>query len=158
MWLNGERVKSECYSILLVILVSTNLLLNISDSLSAVGIVDTENMQDKKMVGIVVGSYDTEAHANSIQDGEAVAKTIEEIGEFDACLIEIGKGPWLLHYDDTKATFDKEKFGTMIRRQRIKPEVVILLTKGKVGESGELQEYFDKMGVPFSGSALEDTR
>ena len=115
-------------------------------------------MQDKKMVGIVVGSYDSEAHAASFTDGEAVAKIIEEFGEFHACVIEIGKGPWLLHYDDSKATFDKEKFGTIIRRQRIKPEVVLLLTKGKVGESGELQEYFDKMGVPFSGSGVEETR
>ena len=24
-------------------------------------------------------------------------------------------GPWLLHYDDTYATFDKEKFSTLIR-------------------------------------------
>jgi len=110
------------------------------------------------MVGIVVGSNDSEAHQRSFQEGEIVAKMIEDFGEFEASLIEIGKGPWLLHYDDSKATFDKEKFGTIIRRRRVKPEVVLILTKGKVGETGELQEYFDKMGVPFSGSGVEETR
>ena len=35
---------------------------------------------------------------------------------------------------------------------------MLILTKGKVGENGDLQEYFDKMGVPFSGSGVEDTR
>ena len=110
------------------------------------------------MVGIVVGSNDSEAHQRSFQEGEIVAKMIEDFGEFEASLIEIGKGPWLLHYDDSKATFDKEKFGTIIRRRRVKPEVVLILTKGKVGETGELQDYFDKMGVPFSGSGVEETR
>eukprot|EP00091_Calanus_sinicus_P022998 TRINITY_DN7585_c0_g1_i3.p1 TRINITY_DN7585_c0_g1~~TRINITY_DN7585_c0_g1_i3.p1 ORF type:complete len:184 (-),score=59.16 TRINITY_DN7585_c0_g1_i3:24-575(-) len=115
-------------------------------------------MLEKKIVGVVVGSNDPEAHQKSFQEGEQVAKLIDDFGEFEACLIEIGKGPWLLHYDDSKATFDKEKFGTIIRRRRVKPDSVLILTKGKVGETGELQEYFDKMGVPFSGSGVEDTR
>eukprot|EP00091_Calanus_sinicus_P022997 TRINITY_DN7585_c0_g1_i2.p1 TRINITY_DN7585_c0_g1~~TRINITY_DN7585_c0_g1_i2.p1 ORF type:complete len:163 (-),score=37.32 TRINITY_DN7585_c0_g1_i2:86-574(-) len=105
-------------------------------------------MLEKKIVGVVVGSNDPEAHQKSFQEGEQVAKLIDDFGEFEACLIEIGKGPWLLHYDDSKATFDKEKFGTIIRRRRVKPDSVLILTKGKVGETGELQEYFDKMGVP----------
>ena len=108
--------------------------------------------------GIVVGSNDPEAHQKSLQEGEQVANMIDDFGEFEACLIEIGKGPWLLYYDDSKATFGKEKFGTIIRRHRVKPDSVMILTKGKVGENGELQEYFDKMGVPFSGSGVEDIR
>ena len=115
-------------------------------------------MQEKKMVGVVVGSNDPEAHQKSFLEGEQVVKVIESFGAFEACIIEIGKGPWLLHFDDSKATFDKEKFGTIIRRRRVKPEVVLILTKGKVGETGELQAYFDKMGVPFSGSGVEETR
>ena len=117
-----------------------------------------KEMLEKKIVGVVVGSNDPEAHQKSFQEGEQVAKMIDDFGEFEACIIEIGKGPWLLHFDDSKATFDKEKFGTIIRRRRVKPDVVLILTKGKVGETGELQEYFDKMGVPFSGSGVEDIR
>ena len=117
-----------------------------------------EDMIDKKIVGIVVGSYDAEAHKKSLEDGEQVAKLINDFGQFEACLIEVGKGPWMLHCDESKATFDKEKFSTIIRRRRVKPEIVLILTKGKVGETGELQEYFDKMGVPFSGSGVEETR
>ncbi len=30
--------------------------------------------------------------------------------------------------------------------------------QGKIRESGELQEYFDKMSVPFSNSGTEQTR
>ena len=115
-------------------------------------------MLEKKIVGVVVGSNDADAHQKSFQEGEQVAKLIDEFEEFEACLIEIGKEPWLLHYDDSKATFDKEKFGTISRRRRVKPDSVLILTKGKVGETGELQEYADKMGVPFSGSGVEDIR
>ena len=65
-------------------------------------------MQEKKILGLVVESNDPEAHQKSFEEGEKVAKLIDDFGLFEACLIEIGKGPWQLHYDDTKANYDKD--------------------------------------------------
>ena len=36
--------------------------------------------------------------------------------------------------------------------------MVMIMTLGKLGESGELQTYFDKLGVPFTFSGVEDTK
>jgi len=115
-------------------------------------------MQVKRLLGIVVGSNDQEAHKKSFEDGEDVAKQIEDFGKFDTCLVEIGKGPWLLHWDGDKASIDKEKFTSVVKKKRIKPDVVLIMTKGKLGENGELQAYFDKMGIPFTFSGLEETK
>ena len=46
----------------------------------------------------------------------------------------------------------------MVKKKRVKPECVLLLTSGKIGESGELQTYFDKLGVPFTFSGVEETK
>lgn len=115
-------------------------------------------MQTKRLLGIIVGSNDQEAHKKSFEDGELVAKMIEDFGKFDTCLIEIGKGPWLLHREGDKASIDKEKFTSVVKKKRVKPDVVLFLTKGKLGENGELQAYFDKMGIPFTFSGLEETK
>ena len=45
-----------------------------------------------------------------------------------------------------------------LKKKRVKPEVVLLLTKGKLGGNGDLQAYFDKMGIPFTFSGVEETR
>ena len=34
----------------------------------------------------------------------------------------------------------------------------MIMTRGKIGESGELQGYFDKLGVPFTFSGVEETK
>ena len=46
----------------------------------------------------------------------------------------------------------------MVKRKRVRPDVVMIMTTGKLGESGELQTYFDKMGVPFTFSGVEETK
>ena len=74
-------------------------------------------MQTKRLLGIVVGSNDQEAHQKSFQEGEEVAKMIEDFGKFDTCLVEIGKGPWLLHRDGDKASIDTEKFTSVVKKK-----------------------------------------
>jgi len=115
-------------------------------------------MQTKRLLGIVVGSNDKEAHQKSFEEGEMVAAMIDDFGKFDTCLIEVGKGPWILHREGDKASIDKEKFTSVVKKKRMKPDVVLFLTKGKIGENGELQAYFDKMGIPFTFSGLEETK
>ena len=46
----------------------------------------------------------------------------------------------------------------MVKKKRVKPDVVLIMTAGKIGESGELQAVFDKLGVPFTFSGVEETR
>ena len=46
----------------------------------------------------------------------------------------------------------------MVKKKRVKPDVVLIMTLGKLGESGELQTYFDKLGVPFTFSGVEETK
>jgi len=116
-------------------------------------------MQAKRLLGIVVGSNDPEQHQKSFDDGEEAAKMIEDFGKFETCIIEVSnKGPWMLHKDGDKASLDKEKFTSVVKKKRVKPDVVLLMTRGKIGECGEIQAYFDKQGVPFTFSGVEETK
>ena len=40
----------------------------------------------------------------------------------------------------------------------MRPDAVMIMTSGKLGECGELQAYFDKIGVPFTFSGVEETK
>lgn len=113
----------------------------------------------RKLLGVVVGSADPVQHQHSLQQGALVAEMVEDLGKFDTCLVEVNsKGPWMLHREGDKASIDKEKFTSVVKKKRLRPEVVLILTEGRLGESGELQAYFDKLGIPFSFSGVEETR
>ena len=86
----------------------------------------------------------------------------------------------MLHKDGDKASLDKvkilyicisvaypthefqqnvqEKFTSVVKRKRVRPDAVMIMTSDKLGECGELQAYFDKMGVPFTFSGVEETK
>ena len=131
-------------------------------------------MQAKRLLGVVVGSNDQALHQKSFEEGEAAAKMIEDYGKFETCIIEVSnKAPWMLHKDGDKATLDKvwivpegrfdsvtvqEKFTSVVKKKRVKPDVVLIMTSGKIGESGDLQAVFDKLGIPFTFSGVEEIR
>lgn len=83
---------------------------------------------------------------------------IQECGKFNACLLEVGQEQWHLHQGPDVVPFEREKCQGVINSIRLKPEVMLIVTKGKIRETGELQEYFDRMGIPFSNSGTEQTR
>ena len=58
----------------------------VSQHLSLVSLV---RMQDRSMVGVVVGSNDTAEHQDNVNDGWNVVKGIEAYGTYSACLIEV---------------------------------------------------------------------
>jgi len=115
-------------------------------------------MQAKRLLAVVVGSLDTDQHQTSLEEGDKVAKMIEGEGKFETCVLEVGRGPWKLHWDDKTGTYDKEKLMSIVGKKRLKPEVVLLLARGKLAESGELQAFFDKAGIPFTFSGVEETK
>ena len=49
-------------------------------------------MQDKQMVGVVVGSNDSQEHQDSVEEGWRVVKMIDDFGVYQACLLEVGGG------------------------------------------------------------------
>ena len=51
-----------------------------------------ERMQDKQMVGVVVGSNDSQEHQDSVEEGWRVVKMIDDFGVYQACLLEVGGG------------------------------------------------------------------
>ena len=54
-----------------------------------------ERMQDKQMVGVVVGSNDSQEHQDSVEEGWRVVKMIDDFGVYQACLLEVGGG-WVV--------------------------------------------------------------
>lgn len=112
----------------------------------------------KQLVGVVVGSTEEE-HDQSVKDGLQVAEKINSSGKFDACVVEVlTDQPWKMHFGTECADMDKMLLRAKIDGKTMKPEVVLLQTRGKLGESGELQSFFDREGIPFSNSGAIQTR
>ncbi|XP_023319751.1 uncharacterized protein LOC111694922 [Eurytemora carolleeae] len=115
-------------------------------------------MRAKKLVGIVSGSDDDD-HEKSIKEGLQIVQILQDGGRYDACLVEVSnQGPWRLHKGTDIAEIDQNKFQAVIQDFRVKPDVLLIQAKGKLGESGDLQEYFDTQGVPFSNSGVPQAR
>ena len=139
-----------------------------------------ERMQDKQMVGVVVGSNDSQEHQDSVEEGWRVVKMIDDFGVYQACLLEVGGlGAGWCRYDIMCVWADHQGrplaaalrrhlrhlrqgevqhpdqvtnqntahghvtssplIGCLGRRRRVRPDTVLFLTRGKLGEAGELQ-------------------
>ena len=115
------------------------------------GLSVAEMLAARKLLGVVVGSADPVQHQHSLEQvhhlhsssifgnhkkrmvvlqlsvllqGTLVAEMVEDLGKFDTCLVEVNsKGPWMLHREGDKASIDKEKFTSVVKKKRLRPEV-----------------------------------
>jgi len=115
-------------------------------------------MRVKKLVGVIAGS-DDEDHEISVKEGLKIVNSLLESSRFDACLVEVSfDKPWKLHKEKDIVEIDKEKFHGVINQFRVRPEVVLIQARGKIAENGDLQQYLDKLNIPFSNSGYYQTK
>jgi len=112
----------------------------------------------KKLVGVAVGSSEGE-HEQSVKEGFQIVEQINDSEKYDACVLEVLQDqPWKMHYGSECADVDKIMFKAKIGGRTMKPEVILIQTRGKLAESGELQAFFDREGIPFSNSGAIQTK
>lgn len=103
----------------------------------------------KKTVAIVCGG-DSSEHDVSMRSAEGIASFIDS-ERYVIYKVEICAGKWeAMLPDGSRATVSKDDFSFMVEGERIRPDMCYITIHGAPGENGELQGYFDLIGMPYS--------
>lgn len=102
-----------------------------------------------KTIAIVCGG-DSSEHDVSMRSAEGIASFIDS-ERYVIYKVEICAGKWeAMLPDGSRATVSKDDFSFMVEGERVRPDMCYITIHGAPGENGELQGYFDLIGMPYS--------
>ncbi len=102
-----------------------------------------------KTIAIVCGGESSE-HDVSMRSAEGIASFIDS-ERYLIYKVEICAGKWeAMLPDGSRAMVCKDDFSFVVEGVRIRPDMCYITIHGAPGENGELQGYFDLIGMPYS--------
>jgi D-alanine-D-alanine ligase len=102
-----------------------------------------------KTIAIVCGG-DSSEHDVSMRSAEGIASFIDS-ERYLIYKVEICAGKWeAMLPDGSRAMVCKDDFSFVVVGERIRPDMCYITIHGAPGENGELQGYFDLIGMPYS--------
>ena len=112
----------------------------------------------KKNIAIIMGGYSSEYNI-SIKSGEAVYKTLSEEKDINLFKVRIKKDEWYHEDKDfTKYEIKKDTFQIIKNDQLISIDLVFNAIHGIPGENGEIQSYFEKIGIHQTSSETYESK
>ncbi|MFV0529899.1 MAG: D-alanine--D-alanine ligase [Flavobacteriales bacterium] len=111
----------------------------------------------KKNVAVLMGGY-TDESIISLKSGQTVYDHIDQ-KKYNVYKVHILKEGWYAVVEEVKCTINKGDFSFELNHQKIVFDVVFNIIHGTPGEDGNIQAYFDILGIkhtscPFYQSAL----
>ena len=107
----------------------------------------------KRNIAIIAGGYSSE-HDVSLRSAAGISSWLDR-ERYNVYLVVIERDSWTASDDEgCTAEVNKNDFSFVIADQRIKPDYAYITIHGAPGENGELQGYFDMIGLPYSTSGV----
>lgn len=103
-----------------------------------------------KNIAVVMGGYSAEKIV-SMKSGSVIMSHLDK-NKFHAYKIVIENKNWKLIEDKREYLIDKSDFSATIENKKIHFDGVFIAIHGIPGENGELQEYLDKLKIPYTNS------
>ncbi len=109
-----------------------------------------------KNIAIVTGG-DSSEYVVSIKSGANVINAIDR-KKFTPWMIFIRTGEWtVIDGDNTLATIDRSNFSFTLNGELILLEYAYIMIHGTPGEDGNLQGYFEMLGIPYSSCGVQSS-
>jgi len=103
----------------------------------------------KPVIAIVAGGYSSE-YAVSLRSAQGIWLSMDK-ERYDVYIVLITKEKWCVQSKDRQEiSIDKNDFSFMLDGQRITFDFTYITIHGAPGENGQLQGYFDMLGIPYS--------
>jgi D-alanine-D-alanine ligase len=113
-------------------------------------------MKTKPNIAIVAGG-DSSEYVVSIRSSANVYSAIDR-KKFTPWMISIRNGEWkVLENEQAFASVDKSDFSFIINGEKIRLEYAYIMIHGTPGEDGNLQGYFEMLGIPYSSSGVQSS-
>jgi len=110
----------------------------------------------KKNIAIVAGG-DSSEYVVSIRSGVNVLNAIDR-NLFTPWMVFIRDNQWnILDGENTIAKVDKGDFSFILNGEKVKLEYAYIMIHGTPGEDGNLQGYFEMLGIPYSSSGVQSS-
>ncbi|MCX6220543.1 MAG: D-alanine--D-alanine ligase [Bacteroidia bacterium] len=110
----------------------------------------------KKNIAIVAGG-DSSEYVVSVRSSANVYSAIDR-KKFTPWLVSIRNGNWkVLENDREIATIDKSDFSFVLDEQKVRLEYAYIMIHGTPGEDGNLQGYFEMLGIPYSSCGVQSS-
>lgn len=103
----------------------------------------------KPRVAVIMGGYTSE-HDISLKSGLVVVEHLDK-NKFTPYPVRINKSGWTVQVDNDWMPVDQARFDC----GALTFDVVFNAVHGAPGENGELQAYFDDLGIPYTGCSAE---
>lgn len=112
----------------------------------------------KKNIAIILGGYSSE-YKISIKSGEVVYKTLSKEKDLNLYKVIIKKDEWYHEDKDFKKhKIKKDTFQIIKNDQLIDIDLVFNTIHGIPGENGEIQSYFEKIGINQTSSNSNESK
>ncbi len=109
-----------------------------------------------KNIAIVTGG-DSSEYVVSIRSGANVLQAVDR-SLFTPWMVFIRDNRWeILDGDIRVAAIDRSDFSFELNGERIKLEYAYIMIHGTPGEDGNLQGYFEMVGIPYSSSGVQSS-
>ena len=109
-----------------------------------------------KNIAIVAGG-DSSEYVVSVRSSANVYSAIDR-KKFTPWLISIRNGNWkVLENDQEIASIDKSDFSFVFNGRKVRFEYAYIMIHGTPGEDGNLQGYFEMLGIPYSSCGVQSS-
>ena len=113
-------------------------------------------MKTKVNIAIVAGG-DSSEYVVSVRSSANVYSAIDR-KKFTPWLISIRNGSWkVLENDREIAAIDRSDFSFVLNEQKVRLEYAYIMIHGTPGEDGNLQGYFEMLGIPYSSCGVQSS-
>lgn len=110
----------------------------------------------KKNIAIVAGG-DSSEYVVSVRSSANVYSAID-CNKFAPWLVSIRNGSWkALENDQEIAPIDKSDFSFVLNGRKVLLEYAYIMIHGTPGEDGNLQGYFEMLGIPYSSCGVQSS-
>lgn len=107
----------------------------------------------KKRIAIICGG-DSSEHDVSLRSGEGIYSFFDK-EKYNCYIVDLKRGDWHVNLnDDTTAEIDKNDFSFVENGEKKTFDYAYITIHGTPGENGQLQGYFDLIGLPYSTSGV----
>ena len=104
-----------------------------------------------KNIAVVMGGYSLEREI-SLKSG-SIALQYLDASKYNLFKIIIDNNGWFLYHNNQEIAIDKNDFSANFNNSKISFDGVFIAIHGKPGENGELQNYLDKLEIPYNTSS-----
>lgn len=101
----------------------------------------------KKNIAIVTGGY-SEEYEISLESAKIVEENLNIL--YNLFTIYLEKDNWYIISNNIKYSVTKKDFSVKINNKIIKFDVVFMIIHGTPAEDGKIQDYFDKLKIPYT--------